>query len=72
MRSLLTVFVLVAAMPTAAHAQNILADATYSDITLKSGFLPDPHVIEMTAGGDIEVDLEGCDYGYVADAPDAN
>ena len=72
MRPLLAVLMLAAAFPTMAHSQDVSADATYSDFNLKSGFLPDPHVIGMTAGGAIKVDVEGCDYGYVANAPDAN
>lgn len=52
------------------EAQDVGASPTYGDVSLDGGFMPDPHVIEMTAGGSIEPTESGCEYGYVADAPD--
>jgi len=45
--------------------------ARYGDVTLQAGFLPDPHVRNLTAGGSISAQsrLSQC-RGYVAAAPD--
>lgn len=53
-----------------ASAQDVAAAPTYGSAELSSGFMPDPHVIELTAGGDIAVNEGACNYGKVADAPD--
>ncbi len=47
-------------------------DPTYGDVNLDEGFLPDPHEVSLTAGGDIEVDVGSCSYGYVAEPPDVD
>lgn len=55
----------------AAQAQDAGLTPTFGSIKLTSGFEPDPYLVEMQAGGDVDVfDLApGC-AGYVADAPD--
>lgn len=53
-----------------ASAQDVSAAPTYGSVELTSGFMPDPHVIELTAGGDTSVNEGSCNYGQVADAPD--
>jgi len=37
---------------------------------LNEGFLPDPYTVDLVAGGSIDLDVGGCAYGYVAEAPD--
>ena len=51
-------------------AQNVGADPTYGSARLSAGFMPDPHITKLTAGGTISVSQGGCSYGMVADAPD--
>jgi hypothetical protein len=46
--------------------------ATYGDVNLDERFLPDPHEVSLIAGGDVDVDVGSCSYGYVADSPDVN
>jgi len=36
-------------------------------LTLQDGFLPDPQVMAVRAGGSVEVDYDDCDYGYIAE-----
>jgi len=54
------------------QAQNISATPTYGDVRLTGGFLPDPHVTELTAGGSVDVARGSCTYGRVANAPDVD
>ena len=56
----------------AAAAQDYTLPATYGDIKLATGFLPDPHVTTLEAGGPINVanTVGGDCRGFVADAPD--
>lgn len=51
-------------------AQDFNASSTYGEISLNSGFTPDPHTRSLTAGGSRQVDVGSCGYGYVADRPD--
>lgn len=55
-----------------ASAQDWQAQAAYGHIQLASGFQPDPHNVQLTAGGPINVQntLGGGCVGYVASAPD--
>ena len=71
MRSLLFLAAL-ALLAVPAQAQDVSADPTYGDVRLAEGFTPDPHVTELMAGGSTEVDLPGCTYGSVANAPDVD
>lgn len=55
-----------------ASAQDYTAAPTYGTVELTEGFRPDPVAKALTAGGSIEVDVGGCGYGFVADAPDVD
>ena len=69
MRSLLLLAAL-ALLAVPAQAQDISADANFGDITLEEGFMPDPHEMSILAGGSTAVDVGGCSYGNVSNAPD--
>ena len=46
-------------------------EPTYGEVSLESGFQPDPYVIDVVAGGETRVSIAGC-YGYVlTSAPDS-
>ena len=53
--------------PTSAQDPNL--PATYGSVTLRAGFLPDPVVTNVIAGGPIHTTLGGVN-AYVARAPD--
>jgi hypothetical protein len=55
----------------AALAQDASQTASYGEITLRSGFSPDPYRVNLTAGGQIDTSgmLNNC-VGKVAHAPD--
>jgi len=48
------------------------AQPTFGRVELTGGFRPDPHQVSLRAGGSIEVEVSGCSYGYVAEAPDVD
>lgn len=60
--------------PGAAAAQNAGLTATYGEIRLSAGFTPDPHRVNLTAGGSIDAytdtDLPGACVGDISNAPD--
>ena len=71
MRFLLPLALLaLAAVP--ALAQDPGAEPLYGDVRLEEGFPNDPYDIEVTAGGTEEVSERGCNYGFVAEAPDVD
>ncbi len=57
---------------TTAGAPDLSRDPTYGRVTLDGSFTPDPHTLSLSAGGSVDVDVSGCGYGYVANAPDYN
>lgn len=59
----------VLAISATAFAQDISGTPTYGSTTLETGFTPDPHEVDVVAGGATAVTQPGC-TGYVADAPD--
>lgn len=62
------VLVLLAA-PSA--AQDINAQPNYGTVALTSGFTPDPRVVPMRAGGDLDASSVGGNCsGYITRAPD--
>lgn len=65
---------LSASAPDTASAQNISSDPHYGRITLRGGFMPDPHVVKLTAGGSQTVNVGNgeCTYGQVSQRPDVN
>jgi hypothetical protein len=52
-----------------AEAQNISLEPTFGSATLRAGFLPDPFVKQLVAGGPIETRLGGV-HAWIANAPD--
>ena len=59
------------ALAAAAEAQNWELPPTYGQVELTSGFQPDPHTVQLLAGGDIDASGlgAGC-LGMIAEAPD--
>ncbi|WP_420430638.1 hypothetical protein [Hyphobacterium sp.] len=57
-------------------AQDVSQPPSYGSITLNAGFLPDPHSVQMRAGGSIpvagNVNGAGVCRGHIANAPDYN
>tara|TARA_R110002124_G_scaffold68671_1_gene185450 strand:- start:2945 stop:3412 length:468 start_codon:yes stop_codon:yes gene_type:complete len=62
------------ALPGAALAQNAGLTANFGEISLRSGFTPDPYRVSVVAGGGIDVyadtPLPQACVGHVSDAPD--
>ena len=58
----------------AAIAQDVNAPALYGSVSLRAGFLPDPHVVEVAAGGDDRARGIGAEcVGYIdSQQPDFN
>ena len=52
-------------------AQDVSMEPTFGTLNLMTGYMPDPAVIPMIAGGDIDASSLGdtCN-GYIAEAPD--
>lgn len=61
-----------AMMASPVLAQELAAEPTFANLTLKSGFEPDPHRIELTAGGDIDAasSIGSECVGMIAGPPD--
>ena len=79
MKKLLLVFVLFALALTVSFAQNWELDPSFGDVDLEEGFTPDPYIIELLAGGSIDLERSSVRavrnlgaYGYIADAPDVD
>ncbi|MEA3029876.1 MAG: hypothetical protein QOJ53_2359 [Sphingomonadales bacterium] len=62
---------LLAAAAVPSSAQNTNADPNYGTVTLRTGFTPDPRVVSLRAGGDIDASNagSGCS-GFITNAPD--
>ena len=59
----------VAVLP--ASAQNVNAQPNYGTISLRTGFTPDPQVIALSSGGEINAESISPDCrGYISNAPD--
>ena len=70
-KAIITLPILLAGV--AASAQDISAEPTYGTVGLASGFVPDPHVVELTAGGSVDASsVDGNCAGFIADAPDVD
>lgn len=54
-----------------ASAQNVDADPNYGELNLSAGFTPDPAMLSLLAGGDIDAgdQFDGC-TGYISTTPD--
>jgi len=58
-----------AAIPSA--AQNVNETPNYGTINLRSGFLPDPRIIALQSGGNIDVSQQNSNCrGFITNAPD--
>jgi len=64
--------VLTLACAAPSHAQRVSDPPTYGDVRLAGGFMPDPHLTRLTAGGGVAVNKGSCTYGRVAEAPDVD
>jgi len=53
----------------AAQAQDTSGNATYETVSLSGGFTPDPYLIALDSGGNVDAGNIGCD-GFIANAPD--
>jgi len=61
----------LAALASAAGAQTANSPAAYGSVELAGNFQPDPHVVQVVAGGNISADALGSDCkGYISEAPD--
>jgi len=64
----------VLAMPAVVSAQDASLTANYGEVRLSAGFTPDPHRVNLTAGGSIdaytETDLPAACVGDISNAPD--
>jgi hypothetical protein len=62
---------LLAAAAVPSSAQNTNADPNYGTVALRTGFTPDPRVVSLRAGGDIDASNagQGCS-GFITNAPD--
>ncbi len=47
-------------------------EPTSGRASLSAPLSPDPHTVSLSAGGDVDVDVADCGYGYVARAPNYN
>lgn len=60
-----------AALAAPAAAQNFDAEPNYGTVNLVSGFTPDPYVIRLQSGGNIDTSrLNNNCRGFITDAPD--
>jgi len=70
-RSLIAATAALLLVAPAAQAQDPSAKSTFGDISLSSGFTPDPHSVSLTAGGSIDASTIGSPCrGSIARAPD--
>jgi|GEM_PF-5208766 len=47
------------------------SDPTYGEVSLELGFEPDPHIMDVVAGGDTRVSIAGCQGYVLTSAPDS-
>lgn len=63
--------VLTAAAALPAAAQDFNARPNYGEVTLRTGFTPDPRTVQLRAGGDLNAqNLSGSCRGFITNAPD--
>jgi hypothetical protein len=71
MRRIILASALALAAATAAGAQNYSLNPAFGTVNLQAGFMPDPHTVQMTAGGTINASTISSECrGMIADAPD--
>lgn len=57
--------------PGLLHAQDWTAQPNYGSVTLNSGFIPDPHEVQIYSGGNVEASTLGSPCtGYISASPD--
>ena len=67
----IVVAVTVAATALPALGQNYSLNPTYGTLTLAAGFQPDPQVVNLQAGGNIDASrISSSCRGFITDAPD--
>ncbi|SIP86890.1 hypothetical protein SAMN05920897_10120 [Alkalispirochaeta americana] len=69
MRPLFTALVVVLLGTVQAHGQDWQLAPAYGDRQLSAGFLPDPHLVRVVAGGDVDLSQVGY-QGFISEAPD--
>ncbi|MCC4295379.1 peptidase S1 [Brevundimonas aurantiaca] len=68
---LLAAALLAAAAPTVSLAQDASLTANFGEISLSSGFTPDPYRVSVQAGGSVDgARLPGACTGMISQAPD--
>lgn len=68
---LLAAALLAAAAPTVSLAQDASLTANFGEISLSSGFTPDPYRVNVQAGGSVDgARLPGACTGMISQAPD--
>jgi len=76
MKKLLLLFTVLLFVASGAFAQDWRLDAAYGDLELKEFFTPDPYVLEILAGGSVDLSrsrvsgLPRSVTGFIANAPD--
>jgi hypothetical protein len=62
---------LIAVAGSTAVAQNYSLNPTYGTVALNGGFTPDPYVVNLQSGGNINAaNISSSCRGFIADAPD--
>ena len=69
--SLAASVLLAAAIPATAPAQDFNATPNYGTINLRTGFQPDPNVVRVQSGGNLDASrLDSTCAGFITSAPD--
>jgi len=69
--SLAASVLLAAAIPASAPAQDFNATPNYGTINLRTGFQPDPNVVRVQSGGNLDASrLDSTCAGFITSAPD--
>jgi hypothetical protein len=55
--------------PAGESIPNLGLTAEFGTVQLGAGFAPDPHQVSLTGGGDLDLSVGDCSYGYVSQAP---
>lgn len=70
-RSLLSAAAIAALLAVPAAAQNYDREPNYGTLNLNAGFTPDPHVVSLRSGGQVDAQtVAGSCRGFISDAPD--
>lgn len=51
---------------------NSALEPNFGKVTLRAGFAPDPHTVQLISGGIIDADKRGYGSGFTSEAPDLN